>query len=301
MDGARMHHGWILAGKQGLGKAEFAMLAAQAYVGTDSPAQQHPDIHLLTHLPKDAKEEKKRDEGKPFETKRNIAIDQIRSMQARLNTRPTLGDRRAIILNPADDLEKGASNALLKSLEEPPVGTLFLLVTHRPGRLLPTIRSRCRVLRFDPLAAAAVEDVLNQTNEVTDPAAREAAIRASGGSPGAAIKFLDLGLAPMHHAMTRLASDRAAFQHAQAELIAAYGQRPTRERQLAAIELARTVLAQRMKSSNLSDVPQLAQAHADLNKLAAQAPTYNFDAGLLILEISGLLAKAAPASEPANV
>lgn len=301
MDGARMHHGWILAGKQGLGKAEFAMLAARAYVGSESPAQQHPDIHLLTHLPKDAKEEKKRDEGKPYEMKRNIAIDQIRAMQARLNTRPTLGDRRAIILNPADDLEKGASNALLKSLEEPPVGTLFLLVTHRPGRLLPTIRSRCRILRFDPLAAAQVENILDLTGTPADPAAREAAIRASGGSPGAALKFLELNLAPMHRAMTRLASDRGAFQQAQSELIAAYGQRPTRERQLASIELARTVLAQRMTSSGLPDVPQLSQAYADLNRLAAQAPTYNFDAGLLILEISGLLAKAAPASERANV
>ena len=74
MDGARMHHGWILAGKQGLGKAEFAMLAARAYVGTDSPAQQHPDIHLLTHLPKDAKEEKKRDEGKTVDEKEPDAL-----------------------------------------------------------------------------------------------------------------------------------------------------------------------------------------------------------------------------------
>jgi hypothetical protein len=59
-----------------------------------------------------------------------------------------LGSRRAIIIDPADDLETSAVNALLKSLEEPPAGTYFLLVTHRLGRLLPTIRSRCRILRF---------------------------------------------------------------------------------------------------------------------------------------------------------
>ena len=301
MGGLRMHHGWILAGKHGLGKAEFAMAAARAYVRAETQMKLHPDIHLLAHLPKDAKEEKKRDEGKPFETKRNIAIDQIRTMQARLTTRPTLGDRRAIIVNPADDLEKNASNALLKSLEEPPAGTLFLLVTHRPGRLLATIRSRCRMLRFDPLSAGQVEQTLDQAGEPFDPSSREAAIRASGGSPGAALGFLELDLAPMHSAMTQLASNKAARQKAQAAVIAAYGPRPTRERQLAAIELARTVLAQRMRSTDLSDVPQLAEAHAELTKLSAQAPTYNFDAGLLILEISGLLAKAVPASEPANV
>lgn len=302
MQGERMHHGWILAGKQGLGKAGFALGAARAYVGSEDsgPASNHPDIHLLTHLPKDAKEEKKRDEGKPFETKRNIAIDQIRGMQSRLTTRPTLGERRAIILNPADDLEKNASNALLKSLEEPPVGTLFLLVTHRPGRLLPTIRSRCRVLRFDPLSAAEVESVLDQRTELADPASREAAIRASGGSPGAAQMFLDLDFGHLHQAMTRLANDRGGQQQAQAELISAYGPRPTREKQLASIELARTVLAQRMRGCDLADVPALADALEGLTTISAQAPTYNFDAGLLILEIGGLLAKAAPASEQAN-
>ena len=116
-----------------------------------------PTSSCSSHLPANDDEEKKRAEGKPFQTKRNITIDQVRGMQQRLTTRPTLGSRRAIIIDPADDLEKGAVNALLKSLEEPPVGTFFLLVAHRPGRLLPTIRSRCRMLRFAPLAGREVD------------------------------------------------------------------------------------------------------------------------------------------------
>ena len=138
--GSRMHHGWILAGKAGLGKHDFALAAARELVaeeGIPQPKGDHPDILILTHLPKDKTEEKKRDEGKPYEVKRNIAVDQIRAMQQRLTTRPTLGSRRVIIIDPADDMERPASNALLKSLEEPPQGTFFLLVTHRPAGLLP--------------------------------------------------------------------------------------------------------------------------------------------------------------------
>jgi DNA polymerase-3 subunit delta' len=89
-------------------------------------------------------------------------------LQHRLTTRPTLGPRRAIIIDPADDLETGAVNALLKSLEEPPAGTFFLLVTHRLGQLLPTIRSRCRILRFAPLADDTVDRILRVESPQAD-------------------------------------------------------------------------------------------------------------------------------------
>ncbi|MFN9632227.1 MAG: DNA polymerase III subunit delta', partial [Erythrobacteraceae bacterium] len=142
LGGERMHHGWLLAGKSGLGKRDFAFAAARELVaeaGVPQPAGEHPDILVLTYGPKDDKAEKAQADGKPFERARSIRIKQIRAMQRRLITRPTLGSRRAIIIDPADDMEKAAANALLKSLEEPPVGTFFLLVTHRPARLLPTI------------------------------------------------------------------------------------------------------------------------------------------------------------------
>jgi DNA polymerase III subunit delta' len=164
MGSERMHHAWICAGLRGLGKGMFARAAAAELVAEPGVPQpdpaNHPDIIVLEALPANDDEEKKRAEGKPFQTKRNISIDQIRRMQARLTTRPTLGARRAIIIDPADELEKGAVNALLKSLEEPPQGTFFLLVAHRPGRLLPTIRSRCRMLRFAPLTDAQVAEIV---------------------------------------------------------------------------------------------------------------------------------------------
>jgi DNA polymerase-3 subunit delta' len=92
-----------------------------------------------------------------------------------------------VIIDPADDLETGAVNALLKSLEEPPAGTFFLLVAHRIGRLLPTIRSRCRILRFAPLEAGQVDLVLSRAAPQADAATRAAAIAAAQGSPGVAL------------------------------------------------------------------------------------------------------------------
>ncbi|ABC63336.1 DNA polymerase III subunit delta' [Erythrobacter litoralis] len=303
--GPRMHHGWILAGRQGLGKSEFALDAARQLVARGATAPQpdgeHPDIHLLSRPPKDDKEVRKRAEGKPFERKRNISVDQIRAMQRRLTTRPTLGRNRAIIIDPADDLEKGASNALLKSLEEPPVGTFFILVTHRLARLLPTIRSRCRVLRFNPLPDAQVEKLLKEESPSSDAAVREAAVAAAKGSPGAAIKFIEQDLAPLAAIMRDIVAQGDRAFELRGALSAAIGARPNRERVQATFDLARTILAEQMATVPSAQLMQLADAHADMVALAGQAPTYNFDPGFLAMEIGSLLASAAPHTERANV
>src|SRR5690606_2668551 len=113
IDSPRMHHGWILAGKRGIGKAAFALAAARELVAEPGVAPSkgdHPDVIVLEPLPATADDEKKRDEGKPYQRKRNISVDQVRAMQQRLTTRPTLGARRAIVIDPADDLEKSAAN-----------------------------------------------------------------------------------------------------------------------------------------------------------------------------------------------
>jgi DNA polymerase-3 subunit delta' len=110
-------------------------------------------------------------------------------MLHRLHTRPTLGARRAVIIDAADHLEKGAVNALLKGLEEPPQGTFFLLVVHQPGRLLPTVRSRCQVLRFRPLEPAEMNEAVSLAAPELDAETRSAAIAVAHGSPGAALTF----------------------------------------------------------------------------------------------------------------
>ena len=301
MSGERMHHGWLLSGRRGVGKSAFAMAAARelvAEVGIPQPAGDHADILYLTNLPKDDDHAKKRDEGKPHELKRNISVEQIRRMQQRLNTRPTLGARRVVIIDPADDMEKGASNALLKSLEEPPVGTFFMLIAHRAGQLLPTIRSRCRILTFPEVGEADMQAILAREAPKAEPAMRDAAIAAAGGSPGAAIDFVELDLGPMHQLMRRITLQGDPDFSLRGQLADAMGARPSRPRQLAAIELARAVVTDRMRDVERAAIPALVETHADLVRLAGQAPTYNFDPGLLVMEIGTLLTHLSPPSDP---
>lgn len=166
-DAGRMHHGWIFAGPQGVGKAgiafDFAKRLLVLGAGGAAPADRlappdgdvavklmdagaHPDFMRLERL---EREDRKGESGGTLA--RNISVDQVRSLSRLLNNAPSMGSRRVIVVDSADDLEAGAANALLKSLEEPPAGAVFVLIAHAPGRLLPTIRSRCRMLRFQPL------------------------------------------------------------------------------------------------------------------------------------------------------
>lgn len=300
----RMHHAWLLSGARGLGKRAFARAAAAELVRLPGAAvpdiASHPDIHVLEHLPANDDEAKKKAEGKPYQTKRNITVDQVREMIRRLATKPTLGDRRAIIVDPADDMEKSAVNALLKALEEPPSGTYFLLVTHQPGRLLPTIRSRCRVLRFASLSAEALDAAIRREVPEADAAARAAAIAAANGSPGIALTFVEQHLGAIHQLMMRILHEGDADFHLRGALADEIGARPARERVLAALELARSVLVAELPLASRPRQLAIIEAHGTLTTLSTQAPTFNFDAGLLIMEIGGLLASAAMPREAAR-
>ena len=170
----RQAHAYLLAGHSGLGKTVFAELLAKTMLcleqGTDACGQcqscrlfesgSHPDLHVLqsekrtveiddlfaTYAPRYLEDENKRKRRK--KPSAVIAIDQVRDVIPDINTRPHLSGCRIIILNTAEDLNVNAANSLLKSLEEPPSECFFLLISHEPGRLLPTIRSRCNRIDF---------------------------------------------------------------------------------------------------------------------------------------------------------
>jgi DNA polymerase-3 subunit delta' len=293
----RMHHAWLLSGAMGLGKRVFARAAAAELVrepgGKPPDPAKHPDIIVVDRLPKDDKEAEKKAEGKPYESKRNITVDQIRALQRRLTTRPTLSERRAIIIDPADDMERSAVNALLKSLEEPPAGTFFLLIAHQPGRLLPTVRSRCRKLRFAAMTPDELDLLLQRDIPGSDQDLRAAAIEAAHGSPGIALNFVAHDLGSIHELMLRLLAEGDERFVLRGALADAMGARPARERVLAVLDLARAELATELGNSSRERQLRIIDAHGELVRLSAQAPTYNFDPGLLIMEIGGLLASAA--------
>jgi DNA polymerase-3 subunit delta' len=120
----------------------------------------------------------------------SIKIDIVREVLAKVSYRPFEGRRRLVLIREADTLEPAAQNALLKSLEEPPPGTMFILTTAVPGALLPTVRSRCMRLRFGPLTTAEVAAGLVRDHDYQDDQAREAA-PLSDGSLGQALALID--------------------------------------------------------------------------------------------------------------
>ena len=194
-------------------------------------------------------------------------------------------------------MENAAANALLKSLEEPPVGTFFLLVTHRPARLLPTIRSRCRTLRFPVLSDSQLGTMLEEGGMPHD----RAAIAAAEGSFGAALRFAEQDLAPLAKVIAALLESGDEGFTVRGELAGLIGPRADRERVQAVLDLAQALAARAARETD--DIARracLIDTPAALVSLAAEAPTANFDPGMLPFEIGSLLVSAAPASEPAH-
>lgn len=135
--------------------------------------------------------------------KASIKIDVIRQALKDTSYRPFEGKRRLVLIREADTLETQAQNSLLKSLEEPPPGTIFILTTAVPGALLPTVRSRCMRLRFGRLTSAEVSTALVRDHEHSDSEAREAAPLADG-SIGQALALADNDLTSLRDAALAL-------------------------------------------------------------------------------------------------
>ena len=216
LDRGRLHHAWLLCGPEGVGKASFAYRAARRLLGAapdpsrgtlgarpDDPvsrlvsAQSHPDLLVLERLVENGK------------TKKSISVDQARDLPEFFSKSPSQAPYRVAIVDTADDLNVNAANALLKILEEPPERGVLLLITHAPGRLLATIRSRCRRLAFPVWSADALADlVVERTGVAADEAERVAGM--AGGSPGLALALAS---------GTTLEADRLARDWVEAETI----------------------------------------------------------------------------------
>jgi DNA polymerase-3 subunit delta' len=150
----------------------------------------------------------------------SIKIDNIRETLEKTGYRPFEGKLRAILIRDADTLEAASQNALLKSLEEPPPGTMFILTTSVPGVLLPTVRSRCMRLRFGRLTANDVTAVLIRDHGQTEAEARAAAAVADG-SVGQALAISDSDLTDLRDAAETLLQQSAGRMDVQSRLQAA--------------------------------------------------------------------------------
>jgi len=150
----------------------------------------------------------------------SIKIDVVRDMLSKISYRPFEGRRRVVLIREADALEPEAQNSLLKSLEEPPPGTMFILTTAVPGALLPTVRSRCMRLRFGRMTAAEVAAGLVRDHEYSDADARAAAPLADG-SLGQALALIDSDLSMFRDLAMGLLRNSAGRTDAQSRVQAA--------------------------------------------------------------------------------
>jgi DNA polymerase-3 subunit delta' len=194
-----------------------------------------------------------------------IKIEQVRDVVDAAGYRPFEGRRRVVIIDDAEAMAPAAQSALLKTLEEPPSATVFLLVTAMPDALLPTVRSRCPVLRFSRLTAADVAHVLVRDHEYTAADAQAAAADADG-SVGAALAMATVDLAGAREMARRLlqrtarGGDASSRMEAARQLTAMKGATPAREREQLALCL-------RSAAALLRDLGILA-AQADSRMLA---------------------------------
>jgi DNA polymerase III subunit delta' len=293
MDSGRLHHGWLLTGAEGIGKASFARAAATRLLadaagprvqmpGLATPdehpiahyirAGSHPDLRILERLQKDKSEE----------LARSITIDQVRSLQSLFATTPSLSPRRVVIIDAIDDLERPAANALLKNLEEPPAGTTFFLISHAPGRLLPTIRSRCRQLRFTPL---------DQPDEADSEI--EALLRVGNGSPGRALGFAGLEIAALDAAMDRLVGEGDPTNAIRSALARQLGVKAAQARYEAYLE---RVPARIASEAQRRRGPAMAEAVAlweDARRIGESAVHLSLDPATTVFELGTMLAKLA--------
>lgn len=301
----KLHHGWILAGPRGLGKAGFAQRAAAALVDPEGQhghlieARTHPDIICLQRLPKEAPKEG--EEVDPdAELKRSISIEQIRELQHKLTTRPSMGPRRAVIIDAADDLERGGANALLKSLEEPPVGTFILLVSHASDRLLPTIRSRCQMLRFEPLSDAQMAEALVAAAPELRDSELALLIRSGAGSPGQALDFAGLDLGEIEGAMDTIVNYGDAgskLRHQLAETLSLKAAQPRYEVFLRRVP-ARIASFARTQDA-VDALPAINAFHA-AEELAARAIGLSLDKQAVVFQMGSLLASLQAPKQPLN-
>ena len=220
--GGRLAHAWLITGPKGIGKATFAYRIARFVLsgGGDSgglfggPPENldmdagHPVFRRIAaggHADFKVVERGWSDEKKG-RLRSDIIVEDVRGVGAFMSLTPAEGGWRVVIVDAADEMNRSSANAILKVLEEPPRNALMLLVSHSPGRLLPTIRSRCRRLSLGPLPDATVVALLGRYRPDLAASDAQAVARLAEGSVGRALALAAEGGLDLYREMFSLLS-----------------------------------------------------------------------------------------------
>ncbi|MEO8453569.1 MAG: DNA polymerase III subunit delta' [Sphingomicrobium sp.] len=300
----QLHHAWLLCGPKGVGKATFALAAAKRVLADaagppsalsgmetsdDHPmvklveAGSHPDMRWLERLMND----------KTGNLARNISVDQVRSLSELFELSPAMSAWRVAVIDTVDELEPSGANALLKMLEEPPPNSLFFLVSHAPGRLLPTIRSRCRRLEFASLDDAAMTSILEVRSPELGGAERQRVIAMSFGSAGRALAFAELGLAKLEEAALAILRQGDRTNARRSDLASELGKKAAADRYAAFLDLAPTLIAREARRLDGLPRERALDAYAKARDLAALAPRLSLDPAATVFQLGGILDEVA--------
>lgn len=207
----KMHHAWLISGPKGVGKATLAYRIARYLLsgGGDTldldpahpvarrvAAQSHSDL-LILRRPWDDKTKKH---------KTTIPVDEARKLQRFFGNHASAGGWRVVIVDSVDEMQAAGANALLKLLEEPPAKAILILVSSSPGKLLPTIRSRCRKLILDPLSAEDIGAVLAAQGIALSKSDAASVAALADGSAGEALSLASGGGLELYRELEKLLS-----------------------------------------------------------------------------------------------
>jgi len=306
----RMPHAWLIGGQPGIGKATLAyrlarfvlahpdpaaadvQAASSLDIGADHPvarrvaARAQGDLLVLERAINDQT-------GKLYTT---IRVDDVRRTVGFFGATAAEGGWRIAIVDAIDDLQREGANALLKILEEPPPRTLLLLLSHSPGRELPTIRSRCRRLLLRPLDNGdVVRAIAAATGRDAGDAELVQAAAASDGSAGRALRFLDEKALALRQRVldlfAQLPNPDPRGMHALGDALS--GTDP--ETLATFMDLVNGWLSQQInpQTNDAARLNKAAEAWDNVNRAAREVDSYNLERKPLVFSVFGELAKAA--------
>ncbi|MBO9098464.1 MULTISPECIES: DNA polymerase III subunit delta' [unclassified Rhizobium] len=293
------HHAILIEGPEGIGKATLAFRFANHVLSHPDPLMAPGEIadpdpasvvshaiasgasHNLLYLARPVDE-------KTGKVKSAITVDEVRRAGKFFSQTSGTGNWRIVIIDPADDMNRSAANAILKILEEPPKRALFLVLSHAPGKLLPTIRSRCLPLRLSPLSDEALAAALSNL----DIAADANLLRDAKGSVSEALKLINYGGADIVAAYRQVvASDGPAARKAMHKLADVLSGRESETIfDFFVSQIEDDIMARARQAAlegRVVDAERMSRLHSDVTERLTVSQAYNLDRKQTILTVLG--------------